>query len=61
MNKEQRLDLLMRVAYDADLSMDMLEVLSRDLDAQALRIFCGNVSTLPKYKKSRDVPYRAFI
>ena len=55
MNKEERLQLLLE-ACQYGYSLDELEALTRDLDAHALAICCGNVSVLPKYKKSKGTP-----
>lgn len=56
-DERERLDALMGVAYESPVSFDVLEVLSRGLDETALAILCANVSTLPQYMKSSEIPY----
>lgn len=47
---------MLEACYVSGFSLDVLELLTRGLDAQATRICCGNVSALPKNKKSSDTP-----
>ena len=56
LSDEKRFQILIDVCQVSEFSLDVLEVLTRGVDIQALLIFCGNVSTLPKNKKSKDVP-----
>lgn len=52
-----RIELLTDAARQSGLTFDLLEFVTRGLDDKALAILCGNVSTLPTYMKSRDIPY----
>ncbi len=54
---DDRLAVLIRMADQSPLSLDVLEFISRGLDDTALAILAGNVSTLPRYMKSKDTPY----
>lgn len=56
MREDRRMYLMKLVTYETGFSLDLLVALSRGLDAHALRILCGNVSDLPKNRKSKDVP-----
>ncbi len=51
-----RLSKLVVSAYSSGLSLDLLELLTRGLDAQAFAMVVGNVSALPKKRKSNEVP-----
>ncbi|WP_319528962.1 hypothetical protein [uncultured Cohaesibacter sp.] len=53
---EERLQMIIDACQASGFSLDLLELLTRGLDNQALAICCGNVSTLPKNKKSNEVP-----
>lgn len=53
----QRLDVLIPVAQESDLTLDLLERLSRNMDAMSFAIFTDNVSMLAQYMKSNDMPY----
>ena len=53
---EARLQLMIDACQASGFSLDLLELLTRGLDSQAVRIACGNVSALPKKRKSNDVP-----
>ncbi len=53
----RRTKALLEVVHSSPLTFDVLEFLSRDLDDKALAIFCGNVSMLPSYMKSSEIPY----
>lgn len=55
-DQEARLQLMIDACQDSGFSLDVLELLTRGLDSHAVRISCGNVSTLPKKRKSKDVP-----
>lgn len=52
------LDKLLVSAHQSGLSIDVLEFLSRGLDDTAAATLFGNASNLPKYMKSREIPYR---
>nr|WP_320142431.1 hypothetical protein [uncultured Cohaesibacter sp.] len=54
--EKQRLRLLLKACHASGISLDVLEVLTNGLDSQAVRICCDNASTLPKNRKSKDVP-----
>ena len=41
--------------------VDVICYLSRGLEPTAIARLCGNVSTLPVYMKSNDMPYRFCI
>lgn len=60
---EEYLDLLISSAQESGLTVDLLEFVSRGLDDKAVAILFDNVSKLPQYMKSRDIPYlrRSFI
>ena len=55
---EREIKLLMMIdaCQASGFSLDLLEWLTRGLDAHALAICCGNVSALPKYRKSNETP-----
>ncbi len=53
---DERLTDLIRAAAQSEVSVDVLEILSRNLDARAFAIFIGNASYLPRYIKSSDNP-----
>ena len=55
--EDARLAQLIDLADQSGLTVDLLEVLSRELDETAFAIFAGNVSMLPKYMKSSVMPY----
>ena len=57
MADDQRLDLLIKAAKASPLTFDTLYGLSEGLDDKALAILCGNVSRLPAYMKSNEIPY----
>lgn len=57
MDEEAKLNLIVTTAQSG-FSVDALEFLSRGLDDTALAILLGNVSKLPVYMKSIDIPYR---
>lgn len=52
----ERLRLIYAASQVSGLSLDLLELLTRGLDSQAVRICCDNASTLPLNKKSNEVP-----
>lgn len=56
LSSEERLDRLIRIAFDTGQSLDALEADSRDFSAQDFAKWAGNVSALPKYKKSSETP-----
>jgi hypothetical protein len=56
MTENERLDQIL-VAAQSGFSVDALEFVSRGLDDIALAILLGNVSRLPVYMKSIDIPY----
>ena len=41
--------------------VDVICYLSRGLEPKAIARLCGNVSSLPMYMKSNDMPYRLCI
>ena len=47
---------MMLEACQFGFSLELLARLTRGLDSQSLRICCGNVSTLPKNRKSSETP-----
>ncbi len=59
MNEGEKLDLLINASQVSGLTIDALYFLISGLDDSAVAILLGNVSMLPKYMKSRDVPYLA--
>ena len=59
--KEAFLTQLIDAADHSGFTVDALEFLSRGLDETACAILFGNVLKLPKYMKSKDIPYRACI
>lgn len=54
---DPRLDAILKVSCETGYSVDVLEFVSRGLDETALAILLGNVSMLPKYMKSSEMPY----
>lgn len=48
-------------AIYSGLTVDALEFMARGLDENAVAILLGNVSNLPVYMKSREIPYRSCI
>ena len=56
MTDDQRFALLVECCQVSGFSLDELEVLTRGLDAHAIRKVCGNVSALPRKRKSNEVP-----
>lgn len=58
---EEQIDLIIEAAQLSGFTVDALVFLSRGLDATALAILMGNVSSLPVYMKSREIPYRDCI
>ncbi len=55
-NREARLSMMIDACQASGFSLDLLELISRGLDSHAVRILCGNVSALPKNRKSKEVP-----
>lgn len=60
MNDDQ-LDKLLDAARQSGMTVDALVCLTEGLDANAVAILLGNVSNLPKYMKSKEIPYRRSI
>ena len=58
---EENLSILIEVAQTTGFSVDLLEFITRGLDDRAVAILLGNVSSLPTYMKSNDIPNRARI
>ena len=58
---EALLDQLLAAANHSGLTVDALEFLVRGVDESAAAILLGNASNLPKYMKSRGIPYRDCI
>lgn len=56
-NDDARLDLLLHASYVSGFSLDLLELLSRGMDENSVRIFSGNVLNLPRNIKSSDTSY----
>ena len=56
-NEDTRFEKLLYGATHSPLSFDLLEALSRNMDASSLDILVGNASMLPQYIKSKDIPY----
>lgn len=56
-----RIDELTKAAAYSGLTVDALEFVTRGLDDKAVAILLGNVSNLPVYMKSREIPYRDCI
>ena len=54
---ENTLLAMINAAQASGLSVDLLEFVSRGLDDNSRAILFGNVSRLPKYMKSKDIPY----
>jgi len=57
MDENISLDLLINVARTSGFTIDALYFLISGLDDSAVAILLGNVSMLPKYMKSKDIPY----
>lgn len=57
MNIEERTDMLIEGAKASGFTIDFLEMITQDLDNQALRKVIGNASAMPSYMKSSDKPY----
>ena len=57
MEADERLDMLIKAAQASPLTFDVLFSLSCGMDDNAVAILCGNVSKLPAYMKSKDIPY----
>ena len=55
------LDDLICAAQEFGLTAGAIEFLTRGLDEMAVAILLGNVSSLPVYMKSREIPYRDCI
>jgi len=58
---QDQIEQLTNAARHSGLTFDALEFMTRGLDAKAVAILLGNVSNLPVYMKSRDMPYRDCI
>jgi len=56
-NSAERLNAIIQGARDCGLTIDYLEVLTRNLSSHALRKVIGNASEMPSYMKSSDNPY----
>ncbi len=54
-DEDARLQMMLE-ACQFGFSLELLARLTIGLDIQSLRICCDNVSTLPKYRKSKDTP-----
>ena len=57
MTDDEKLDLLIEAAQSSPLTFDVLFRLTDNLPDKAFAILCGNVSKLPVYMKSKDIPY----
>lgn len=57
MHDFERQDLLIAAALESGLTFDLLEALSRGLDAHATAILCGNASALAQKMKSKEMLY----
>ena len=54
---DEMVEALLGAAIHSGFTFDALEFLIRGLDATATAILLGNVSKLPVYMKSKDIPY----
>ena len=57
MDSDQKLSLILEAADQSGFTVDFLLELSKGLNANAVAILLGNVSKLPKYMKSNEIPY----
>ena len=55
---DERLDRIINAADQSGISVDVIAFLISGLDSKSEAVLLGNVEMLPKYMKSRDIPYR---
>ena len=51
MNQDQRLDYLLEVAEQHDISLDILTHFSKGMNETSIKTLCDNAANLPEYVK----------
>ena len=55
--QDEKLEMILKVAHQSGFTVDSVLFLMSGLDDKAIAILLGNVSRLPKYMKSKEIPY----
>ena len=57
MTEDEKFDLIIKSADQSGFTVDLIVAMINGLDDKSIAILLGNVSMLPKYMKSKEIPY----